>query len=395
MSDTLITNARVLTLRGDSLGDTGVLDSADVLVRGGKIVSVGDGLQDQGVQQFDASGRVLMPAFVDCHTHACWAGCRLAEWEQKLKGVSYLELLAAGGGIMSTVRSVRDASRDELRDGLLGRLSKMQRTGTLTAEVKSGYGLSTKDEIKMLEAISEAGRSWAGTVVPTACIGHAKDPDVDDFVTRTIEETLPEVTRCFPGITIDAYCEEGSWSLDETLRLFEAAQEAGHPIRVHADQFNDLGMIPEAIKRGFLSVDHLEATSPEHLKQLAQSDCFGVMLPVCGMHLDNRFGDGRSFVDAGGKLAIASNYNPGSAPCHSMPTVIAAAVRHLGLLPAEAIAASTRSPARLLGLTDRGTIETGQRADLILLDMTDERELAFEFGANPVSAVWAAGRKIV
>ena len=395
MSDTLITNARVLTLRGDSLGDTGVLDSADVLVRGGKIVSVGDGLHDQGVQQFDASGRVLMPAFVDCHTHACWAGCRLAEWEQKLKGASYLELLAAGGGIMSTVRSVRDASRDELRDGLLGRLSKMQRTGTLTAEVKSGYGLSTKDEIKMLEAISEAGSSWAGTVVPTACIGHAKDPDVDDFVTRTIEETLPEVTRCFPGVTIDAYCEEGSWSLDETLRLFEAAQEAGHPIRVHADQFNDLGMIPEAIKRGFLSVDHLEATSPEHLKHLAQSDCFGVMLPVCGMHLDNRFGDGRSIVDAGGKLAIASNYNPGSAPCHSMPTVIAAAVRHLGLLPAEAIAASTRSPARLLGLTDRGTIETGQRADLILLDMTDERELAFEFGANPVSAVWAAGRKIV
>lgn len=391
MSDTLITNARVLTLRGDSPGDTGVLDSADVLVRGGKIVSVGDGLHDQSVQQFDASGRVLMPAFVDCHTHACWAGCRLAEWEQKLKGASYLELLAAGGGIMSTVRSVREASRDELRDGLLGRLSKMQRTGTLTAEVKSGYGLSTKAEIKVLEAISEAGSSWAGTLVPTACIGHAKDPDVADFVTRTIEETLPEVTRCFPGITIDAYCEEGSWSLEETLRLFDAAQEAGHPIRVHADQFNDLGMIPEAIKRGFLSVDHLEATSPEHLKQLAQSDCFGVMLPVCGMHLDNRFGDGRSFVDAGGKLAIASNYNPGSAPCHSMPTVIAAAVRHLGLLPAEAIAASTRSPARLLGLTDRGTIEAGQRADLILLDMTDERELAFEFGANPVSAVWAAG----
>lgn len=339
-------------------------------------------------------GRVLIPGFVDCHTHACWAGSRLEEWEQKLKGASYLELLNAGGGIMSTVRSVREATREQLRDRLLGHLSRMLSLGTLSTEVKSGYGLSTRDEIKMLESISEADGIWPGTLVPTACIGHAKDPEVDDFVSYTINETLPEVSRSFPGITIDAYCEDGSWTLEETLRLFDAALEAGHKIRVHADQFNNLGMIPEAIKRTSLSVDHLEATTPEHLTMLAESDTFGVMLPICGLHLDDRFADGRSFLDAGGQLSIASNYNPGSAPSCSMPLVIAAAVRKLGLLPSEALIASTRSPARLLGLSDRGSIEPGQRADLVLLDMADERELAFEIGSNPVAAAWIAGRRV-
>jgi len=247
----------------------------------------------------------------------------------------------------------------------------------------------------MRKAISEADGLWPGTAIPTACIGHAKDPDISDFVRLTIDETLPEITRRFPGITIDAYCETGAWSLDETLRLMDAALDAGHKVRVHADQFNDLGMIPEAIRRHFVSVDHLEATLPEHLDELASSNTFGVMLPICGLHLDNRYADGRRFLDAGGNLAIASNLNPGSAPCYSMPLVIWAAVRHLGLLPNEAITASTRSPADLLGLTDRGRITRGSRADLVLLDSTDERSLAFEFGASPVAAVWAAGRRVV
>jgi len=395
LNDVLISNARILTMTGESSSDLGALGSADVLIQNGSIVSIGQDIESHQAQPFDAAGRVLMPAFVDCHTHACWAGSRLAEWEQKLRGTSYLDLLAAGGGIMSTVRAVRETSREDLRDALLYRLDKMKQTGTLTAEVKSGYGLSTHDEIKMLEAISEASCAWPGTAVPTACIGHAKDPAISDFVSYTINETLPEITKNFPGITIDAYCEKGSWTLDETLRLFDAAQTAGHPIRVHADQFNDLGMIPAAIERGYMSVDHLEATAPEHLALLAKSACFGVMLPICGLHLDNRFADGRGFLDAGGKLAIASNYNPGSAPCFSMPMVVATSVRNLDLLPSEAMIAATRTPAQLLGLTDRGTIAVGQRADLILLDMTDDRELAFEFGANPVLGVWAAGRRVV
>lgn len=384
----------MLTLAGDSPSDVSPIDACDVFIERGSISAVGQRLEHSSSQRFDAMGRVLMPGFVDCHTHACWAGSRLSEWEQKLEGASYLELLNAGGGIMSTVRSVREATREELRDRLLVNLGKMLSLGTLAAEVKSGYGLTTRDELKMLEAICEADGIWPGTLVPTACIGHAKDPAIDDFVSYTINETLPEVTSNFPGITIDAYCEESSWTLEETLRLFDAALEAGHAVRVHADQFNDLGMIPAAIERGFSSVDHLEATTSEHLTMLAGSDTFGVMLPICGLHLDDRFANGRGFLDAGGHLAIASNYNPGSAPSCSMPLVIATAVRKLGLLPSEALIASTRSPARLLGLRERGSIEPGQRADLVLLDMADECELAFEMGCNPVAAAWVAGRRV-
>lgn len=392
MNELLITGARVLTMEGTTLG---VRPKVDVLIRGGTIEQVADAIDHPARQRFDAADRVLMPAFIDCHTHACWTGSRLDEWERKLRGATYLEILESGGGIMSTVRAVRAAARDELRDTLALRLDRMKSLGTLTAEVKSGYGLSTRDEIKMLEAISEADGLWPGTAIPTACIGHAIDPDIADFVRLTIDETLPEITRGFPGITIDAYCEKGAWTLEETLRLMDAALEAGHRVRVHADQFNDLGMIPEAIRRQFVSVDHLEATIPEHLTELANSDTFGVMLPICGLHLDNRFADGRRFLGAGGKLAIASNFNPGSAPSFSMPMVIWAAVRHMGLLPDEAITASTRSPADLLGLSDRGRITRGSRADLVLLDSTDERSLAFEFGASPVAAVWAAGRRVV
>ena len=394
MSAILIRDARVVTMDGPGRSDLGVLDRADVRIGRGKIEAIGTGLDAAGCSVYEARGRVLMPAFVDCHTHACWAGSRLDEWARKLQGATYLELLEAGGGIMSTVRAVRSASRDELRDLLAARLELMLAQGTLTAEVKSGYGLTTADELKMLGAICEAGESWPGTVVPTACIGHAKDPDEADPVGRTINETLPAVSASFPGIAIDAYCEQGAWSLGETLALMDAALSAGHPVRVHADQFHDLGMIPEAIRRGFVSVDHLEASSPEHLAALAASEVFGVMLPICGLHLDDRYADGRGFLDGGGRLAIATNYNPGSAPCLSMPMAVAFGVRRLGLLPSEALAAATRWPAELLGFEDRGRVRVGDRADLVLLHSRDERDVAFSFGFSPVACVWCSGRPI-
>ncbi|MFG0259223.1 MAG: amidohydrolase family protein, partial [Phycisphaerales bacterium JB041] len=274
------------------------------------------------------------------------------------------------------------------------------REGTTTVEIKSGYGLDTASELKMLRAIVAAGDRWPGTAVPTACIGHAIDPDAATdtdraaFVRRTIDETLPAVTAEFPGIAIDAYCERGAWSVSECVELFERAQAAGHTARVHADQFNPLGLLPEAVSRGYRSVDHLEATNGEELLRLASSETFGVMLPCAGFHTDGRYGDGRAFLDAGGRLAIATNANPGSAPCQSMPMAIALAARHNGLTPAEAIACATATPATLLGLHDRGRIEPGCRADLVLLRHTDERALAFEFGGDPTDAVVCRGQTI-
>lgn len=398
----ILRNARVITLaqgdrprRGAELGELSVLDRADVLIDQEHVVAVGPDLDAPGhCRQVDAAGRILMPSFVDCHTHTCWAGDRLDEWEKKQAGATYLELLESGGGIMSTVRAVRQASEEQLAALLSHRLDTMLREGTTTLEIKSGYGLSTKDELKMLYAIRRASAEFPGTVIPTACIGHAIDPDQPRFIEQTIKETLPAVHEAFPGIAIDAYCERSAWSLAECVQLFEATAALGHPLRIHADQFNSLGMVKEAIRLGAISVDHLEATTPSDLAILAESGTSGVMLPCSGFHVDGRYADGRGFVDAGGSLAIATNYNPGSAPTSSMPMAIALAVRNLGLTAAEAIAACTVNAASLLGLTDRGTIEPESRADLILLRHFDERLLGYEFGGNPVDMVICAGQVV-
>lgn len=339
-----------------------------------------------------------MPAFVDCHTHAMWTGSRLDEWQMKLRGASYLDILRSGGGIMSTVRAVRDASEEALHDDLCRVCAdRFLAQGTTTVEVKSGYGLSTECELKMLRAITRCAISAAAagqTIRATALIAHALDPAVPaaDFIRRTIDETLPAVHSEFPGIPVDAYCETGAWPLDRTVELFERARALGHPLRVHADQFNALGMVREAIRLGAVSVDHLEASTDADLDALAASATFGVILPFCGFHLDGRYARARRFVDAGGALALATNCNPGSAPSASMPLAIALAVRHCGLTPAEAINASTVNAAAVLGLPDRGYIAPGARADLILLRHTDERALAYELGGNPVDCVVVGGR---
>jgi imidazolonepropionase len=335
-----------------------------------------------------------MPGFVDAHTHALWAGDRLDEFEQRLRGASYLDILKAGGGIWSTVRSVRAASQAELGERLRERLELMLREGTTTVEVKSGYGLNLEHELKMLRAIRHAASGFAGTVVPTALLGHALDPDQPDFVRRTAEYVLPAIHDEFPEVAVDAYCEQGAWSLNDCRQLLVAAQELGHPLRLHADQFHSLGAIELARELGIRSVDHLEATAPAGLERLAEAGVFGVMLPASGFHVDGRYANARAFLDAGGKLVLASNCNPGTAPTSSMPFVIALAVRHLGMTTAEALTATTSRAAELLDLADRGVVRPGKRADLLLLRHRDERQLAYELGGDPVVHVVCGGQLI-
>jgi len=368
---------------------------AHVRVDAGRISAVTSELAlAPGDELVDAAGRVLLPGFVDAHTHALFHGDRLDEFERKLRGASYLEILAAGGGILSTVRAVRGASEQELAAALGERLGYMLAEGTTSLEVKSGYGLTTRDELKMLRAIARAAGDFPGSVIPTALLGHALDPYQPRFVERVIEETLPAVHAEFPGVAVDAFCERGAWSVTDCRRLLSRARELGHPVRLHTDQFNALGGLELALELGALSVDHLEATPAEGLQRLAASGTYGVMLPVSGFHTDQRFGAGRALLDLGGKLVLASNYNPGSAPSSSMPLVLALAVRHLGLSAREAIRATTSSAAELLGLSDRGVIRVGARADLLLARHRDERMLAYELGGNPIARVWASGREI-
>lgn len=395
MKPLIVHNARVV-----SGGSAPVLPCATVRIEGDAIAAVevddrhssaGENRADDSVH-IDAAGRVLMPAFIDAHTHALWVGDRLDEWELKRRGASYLEILQAGGGIFSTVRAVRAASHEELCKGLLQRLNIMLREGTTTIEIKSGYGLSTAAELAMLRAIRDVAADFPGTVVPTALLGHAIDPEVPNFVDVTIEETLPAVHEEFPGVAIDAFCEEGAWSAADCRRLFIRAKELGHPVRLHADQFHRLGGVDLAIEFAALSTDHLEASAPEDLERLARAGVYCVALPASGFHLGNGYANARRILEAGGKLVLATNCNPGSAPTSSMPLVIALAMREMGLSIEEAIAATTSTPAQMLGLADRGEVAPGKRADLILLRHTDERALGYELGGNPVDAVICAGR---
>jgi imidazolonepropionase len=288
---------------------------------------------------------------------------------------------------------VREATQKQLAANLRDRLALMLREGTTTVEVKSGYGLTTEAEMKMLRAIRRAAADWPGTVVPTALLGHAVEGDPDDYARMVVKEMLPEVAREFPEIAVDAYCEQGAWSVEACVKLFEKAHKH-HAIRVHADQFNPLGMLPEAIRLFARSVDHLEASRKSDLIALAQSATMGVILPGTGFHTDGRYARAGFFVDQGGAVALATNCNPGSAPTHSMPFVMALAVRHCGLTPAEAIVAATLNAAAVLGLKDRGRIEPGLRADLILLHHKDERLLAYEVGGNPVDVVIGGGVRL-
>lgn len=399
MSSTIFANARILTLAGDTharrglaMRDLGVIDRGYVVVEGDRIKTVEVGelpesvIEEQPGEIIDAAGAVLMPAWVDCHTHACWAGSRLDEFEMTLAGRPYLDILESGGGIMSTVRAVRDATDEELVINLLRRLSAMMALGTGTVEIKSGYGLRLDTELKMLRAVHAVTQIMPQTIVGTFLGAHAIDPENQTYVDDVINDMLPAVVSEFPRIVCDAYCEDGAWSVADCVRLFRAAADLGCPIRVHADQFNALGMTREAIGLGAVSVDHLEATTEAEMIQLAESNTFGVMLPACAFHLDDRYAPGRAFIDAGGALAIATNFNPGSAPSPSMPFTIALACRKLGLTVAEAITCATWNPACLLGLQQEvGAIIPGHRAHLQLLETMDERELAHEFaGAGPL-----------
>ncbi|MBT6165737.1 MAG: imidazolonepropionase, partial [Phycisphaerae bacterium] len=341
MTDFLIINARILTLAGENsprrkqeMNDLGVIELGHVLVKDGLIKHVGEGVpsedligEDEDLPIVDAYGRVLMPTFVDCHTHSCWAGSRLEEFEMGLRGVPYLEILQNGGGIMSTVRAVRESSQEELTIDLLGRLGLMTSLGTTSMEVKSGYGLTTKDELKMLRAVHDASQDVPQLIVGTFLGAHAIDPDQKNFAEIVIHETLPAVVQEFPGITCDAYCEEGAWSVEQTTALFEKAIALDCPIRAHVDQFNSLGMLPKAVDMGAKSVDHLEASTDDELKKLAASNTMGVLLPSSGFCLHDAYARGREIIDLGCAVAIATNYNPGSAPSPSMPFTISLACR--------------------------------------------------------------------
>jgi imidazolonepropionase len=405
MAATAIVNARLVTMhpadgsrsliRRPTAAHLGIIERGHIVWESGRITAVAAGdpsALPADCNMIDAAGGTVTPGFVDCHTHACWAGDRSDEWAMKLAGRSYLDILAAGGGIMSTVRAVRSASQQELTALLTRRLAEMARYGTTTVEVKSGYGLNTESELKMLRAIDAARALTPQRIAATFLGAHALDADQPDFVARTIEETLPAAARLMPGIAADAYCEQGAWSTADCAAYFERARALGCPVRVHTNQFHSLGMVERAVALGAVSLDHLEACSPAEIAAVAGSGSVAVGLPATSFCLGTPYLRARDLIDAGAALALATNANPGSAPVRSMPLVIALAVRHLHLTPPESLVATIWNAACVLGVQGEcGSLAAGKSADVVLWPFRDERSLAYEVCGSLPEAVFARG----
>lgn len=389
--------------RGLEMRDVGVIENGAIAIADGKFIGVGKEevvLGDFSADEvIDAGGKVVCPGFVDPHTHIVFAGDRLDEFELKIQGADYLEILANGGGIISTVRKTRTASFEELVEQSRKRLDKMLACGTTAAEIKTGYGLDTETELKMLRVIEELDRTNPIDIVPTFLAAHAVPPefkgDTDGYVDLICEEMLPEAWRWYErshfftkGIPFfaDVFCERNAFGLDQMRRVLEAAAGLGFRSKAHVDQFTNLGGSGLAIDSKAASVDHLDAISEAEIEKLAASDTIGIVIPTENFNAGkSQFANARGMIDAGCVIALSTDHNPGSAPCPSMPMAMAIACRYQKLLPAEALNAATINAAYGIGLGEtHGSIEVGKQAGLSILDASDWRMLAHEFGGNLV-----------
>jgi imidazolonepropionase len=394
-----IRNARLLTLagegprRGAGMRDLGVIERGFVRCSEDRIEQVQSGDPEPcGGLELDAQGRVCMPALVDAHAHLCWGGDRWGEWDRIRAGTPWPDILASGGGILSTVRATRGADLASLTEGVHVRLRAMARLGVGATEAKSGYGLEPETEARMLEAIAEAAQGSPMLVQRTFLGGHAIPPEDPAWPARLARDVIPEFARRFPGIAVDAFCERNALSVDQCRAVIRAARAAGLAARLHTDQFTSLGGAEMAVQEGARTVDHLEAATDETVRAVAHSATIAVLLPCSGYALDGRFGPGRALVDAGAVVALGSNANPGSAPTVDLRFAMHLAVRHAGLSGAEAIVAATRNAAFALGLGHEiGALKPGMRANLMVLQEPDERSLVHAFAAEPPRHVVLGG----
>ncbi|MGA9347403.1 MAG: imidazolonepropionase [Anaerolineae bacterium] len=414
-TDLLIHNAtQLLTVasdgpkRGAAMGELGIIEGGAVAVKDGLIALVGPTSEVRGqvtaAEEIDASGKVVMPGFVDPHTHLVFAGDRTDEFEQRIKGATYMEIMAAGGGIMSTVRATRAASVGQLVEESRARLDRMLAHGTTTAEVKTGYGLDTENELKMLEAIRRLDAEHLVDLVPTFLGAHAIPEEykghADEYVDLVVEEMLPMIKSQIPNrklqIFCDVFCDEGAFTLEQSRRVLEASQALGLGLKIHADEFRPLGGAKLAVELGAISADHLVCTPDDEIELLTRSGTIAVALPGTPFGLGHHeYTPARRIIDSGGALALATDLNPGTCWCESMQLMVALACRFMEMTPAEAIVAATINAAHAVRLGDQvGSLEIGKKADILILDVPDYRHLAYRFGVNLVDKVIKGGEVV-
>jgi imidazolonepropionase len=397
--------------RGHELGNLGIIPDGAVLIRGEKIVTVGttSELRQAYPQEelFDAAGQVVMPGFVDPHTHLLWVGDRAAEFELRLQGKTYLEILAAGGGILSTVNLTRQASIQTMQDETRSRLQDMLTHGTTTAEAKTGYGLQTETELRMLQALLLLDADGPLELAPTFLGAHAIPPEFKDnpdgYTALICYEMLPSVRQwcdahlpARPLPFVDVFCETGAFSLAQSRRILETAKALGFPLKIHADEFDNLGGASLAAELGAVSADHLVRISPADIDLLARSNTVAVALPCTPFGLaEGEYTPAQAILEAGGLLALATDLNPGTAWGGNMQFAIALACRYMHLTPSQAIAAATINAAAAIHREDLvGSLEPSKQADLLILNVPDYRHLGYRFGTNLVKTVIKRGEII-
>jgi imidazolonepropionase len=383
--------------RGVELRELSILEDAAVLCASGKIISAGktkDALRDswlktnrKKITEFDCAGKVLLPGFVDSHTHPAFASPRLLDFEKRIAGATYEQIAEAGGGIRCSVEGVRKTGKRELTEDVLHTLEEMAAQGTTTVEAKSGYGLSVEAEMKSLQAIRDAASVWPGTVVSTLLGAHVVPKEFQgrpqEYVDLVCEQMMPRMAKRKLAQFVDVFCERGAFSAQDATKIFECAERHGLGLRAHVGQMSETPLA-SLLRFHPASLDHLDHVGDGDIAQLAQGDTVATLLPGANYFLGiNEFPPARKLIDAGVPVALATDYNPGSSPICSMPFVLSLACTHMKMSPAEAIVAATINAAWALRLANRkGSIEPGKDADLAVFDVADFREIPYWVASN-------------
>jgi imidazolonepropionase len=383
--------------RGSELKELGIIDEGAVLCSGGKIVCAGttkDALRDpwlkrnrKKVTEIDCTGKVVLPGFVDSHTHPVFVNPRLMDFEKRIEGASYEQIAAAGGGIRSSLDAVRSAAKAKLAGKMLSTLRNIATHGTTTVEAKSGYGLTVESELKSLECIREAASKWPGTVVPTLLGAHVVPKEFQGCSQKYVElvctEMIPRAAKRRLAQFVDVFCERGAFTAEETEQIFTAARTHGLGVRAHIGQLSETVLAP-LLRFQPASFDHMDHVTDADVEQLNHSDTVATLLPGANYFLGlKEYPNARRLIEAGVPVALATDYNPGTSPTVSMPMAISLACTQMKMSPAEAVAAGTINGAWALGLANRkGSIEPGKDADLAIFALRDYREIPYWFGAN-------------
>lgn len=388
---------------GRQMRDLGVIEDGALLIRGGTIEAAGSSREilrlpeAKKAEKVDLQGKVALPAFVDCHTHPVFVSPRLNDFSLRIQGLGYREIAAAGGGILSSVRAVREASEGRLAGLLKERAKKFLECGTGTIEAKSGYGLDWPNERKMLRAVRLASRETALEMVPTFLGAHAVPGEfrgrAGDYVRLIAEKMIPELAREGLAEFADVFCDSGYFSPAQAERIFSAASRHGLSLRLHADQLSRSGGAALAARRKAASADHLDHSTPRDWEALKRSRTAAVLVPGSNFFMAAPYPPARKMIDRGLAVALATDFNPGTSPCWNMQTVISIACAQMQMTPEEAITASTLNGAYALKRGHvLGSLEPGKQADLAVMDVADYREIAYYFGANHCSLTVKRGR---